>query len=101
MIIRSFSKSVCFYAILINLSLAAIFLPKLGIAESLNSITPVVRTYNIPAGSLHNALTQFSQQAGIKLAIDAAMLQGKATQGLTGDFEFKSALEQLLAGSGL
>ncbi len=101
MIIRSFSKSVCFYAVLINLSLAAIFLPKLGIAEPLNTIAPVVRTYNIPAGSLHDALTQFSQQAEIKLTIDATMLQGKVTQGLTGDFEMKSAIEQLLAGSGL
>ena len=73
MIIRSFSKSVCFYAVLINLSLAAIFLPKLGIAEPLNTIAPVVRTYNIPAGSLHDALTQFSQQAEIKLTIDATM----------------------------
>ncbi|MDV6342259.1 TonB-dependent siderophore receptor [Nitrosomonas sp. Is24] len=60
-----------------------------------------MRTYDISAGYLHDALMQFSQQAGIKLALDPALLQGKVTHGLTGDFEIKAALDQLLTGSGL
>ncbi|WP_240142576.1 TonB-dependent siderophore receptor [Nitrosomonas oligotropha] len=75
-------------------------MPKSSVAQSVNTST-AVRTYDISAGYLHDALTQFSQQAGIKLALDPALLQGKVTHGLTGDFEIKAALDQLLAGSGL
>lgn len=101
MIIRGFTRSIYFYAVLISLSLVVVSLSKPGIAESLNSTKAAPRTYHIPAGYLHDALIQFSQQAGIKLAIDSAMLQGKVTLGLTGDFEIKPALDQLLTGSGL
>ena len=101
MIIRGSTRSIYFYAVLISLSLVVVSLSKPGIAESLNSTKAAPRTYNISAGYLHDALIQFSQQAGIKLAIDSAMLQGKVTLGLTGDFEIKPALDQLLTGSGL
>ncbi|MEI2656062.1 MAG: TonB-dependent siderophore receptor [Nitrosomonas sp.] len=60
-----------------------------------------MRNYNIPATSLQDALKQFSQQAGIKLAFDSALLQGRATLGLSGQFEVKQALDQLLVGSSL
>lgn len=100
MIIRSFARSACFYAVLISLSIVTFFLPHSGSAESLNA-APAVKAYSIPAGSLYDALTQFSEQAGIKLAIDAEKLQGKTTQGLAGDFEIKAALDRLLTGSGL
>ncbi|UJP02778.1 MAG: TonB-dependent receptor, partial [Nitrosomonas sp.] len=75
-------------------------MPKPSVAQSVNT-SAAVRTYDISAGYLHDALTQFSQQAGIKLALDPALLEGKVTHGLTGDFEIKAALDQLLAGSGL
>lgn len=101
MIIRGFKRSIYFYAVLISLGLPVVFLSKSAIAESINSTKPALRTYSIPAGYLHDALIQFSEQAGIKLAIDSAMLQGKVTLGLTGDFEIKPGLDQLLAGSGL
>ncbi|WP_350151571.1 TonB-dependent siderophore receptor [Nitrosomonas sp.] len=74
-------------------------MPKSSVAQSVNT-SAAVRTYDISAGYLHDALTQFSQQAGIKLAMDPALLQGKVTHGLTGDFEIKAALDQLLTGSG-
>ena len=101
MIICGFARRICLYAVLINLSLGTVFLSNSSIAQSLNTTAPAVRTYHISAGSLHDALIQFSQQAGIKLAIDAALLQGKTTQGLAGDYEIKAALDHLLAGSGL
>lgn len=100
MTIRSFARCICCYAIFCSLSLAAVFLPKPGAAQSAAPAT-AARTYNIPAGYLHDALIQFSQQAGIKLAIDPALLQGKITYGLEGDFDIKTGLDQLLTGSGL
>ena len=101
MIIHGFARILYFFAVLISLSLTVVLLPKPGFAEPSNSATPALRTFNIPAGFLYEALIQFSQQAGIKLAIDPVKFQGKVTLGLTGDFETKSGLDQLLAGSGL
>ena len=101
MTIRGLARRVYLCAILMSLSLGIIFLPISSIAQSLNNTLQTVKYYHIPAGSLQDALVHFSQQAGIKLTIDAAMLQGKITQGLKGDFEIKSGLDQLLAGSGL
>lgn len=89
MIIRGFTQNIYFCAVFIALSLVMVFLPESSVAEPLDSTTATVRTYDIPAGYLHDALTQFSQQAGIKLVIDPALLQGKVTLGLTGDFDFK------------
>lgn len=100
MTIRGFTRYICFCAVFVSVCLAAAFLPKPSVAQSVNTST-AVRTYDISAGYLHDALTQFSQQAGIKLALDPALLQGKVTHGLAGDFEIKAALDQLLAGSGL
>jgi len=100
MTIRGFTRYICFCAVFISVCLAVAFLPKPSVAQSVNT-SAAVRTYDISAGYLHDALTQFSQQAGIKLALDPALLEGKVTHGLTGDFEIKAALDQLLAGSGL
>jgi len=101
MIIHGFARSFYFFAVLISLGLTVVLLPKPGFAEPSNSATPALRTFNIPAGFLYEGLIQFSQQAGIKLAIDPVKLQGKVTVGLTGDFEIQPGLDQLLAGSGL
>ena len=102
MIILDFTKRIDFKKLLLALSLVLILLSESGLTEPLdNTPSPAVQTYHIPAGYLHDALTQLSQQAGIKLAIDPALLQGKVTLGLTGDFDFKSALDQLLADSDL
>jgi len=101
MIIHGFARSFYFFAVLISLGMTVVLLPKPGFAEPSNSATPALRTFNIPAGFLYEALIQFSQQAGIKLAIDPVKLQGKVTVGLTGDFEIQPGLDQLLAGSGL
>ncbi len=62
---------------------------------------PVLHTFQIPPGYLSDALNQFSQQTNIKLNIDSALLEGKVTQGLEGQFETKPGLDQLLLGSGL
>lgn len=97
----SFPRNICFFTILISFSILIFLLPEPSRAESPNITAPIVRNYNIPATALQDALKQFSQQAGIKLAFDPALLQGRATLGLSGQFEVKQALDQLLVGSGL
>src|SRR5690606_872299 len=48
-----------------------------------------------------DALAQFAQQSGVKLTFDPALLQGRVSLGLTGDFEIKQGLDRLLENSGL
>lgn len=60
-----------------------------------------LRAYNIPAGSLDQALNQFASASGILLSVDASLTQGKRTPGLQGSYGVGSGLERLLAGSGL
>ncbi|MDC8445084.1 MAG: TonB-dependent siderophore receptor [Nitrosomonas sp.] len=71
-------------------------------AESSVSAAPsTVKSYTIQAGLLKDALAQFVEQSGIKLAVDPNLLQGKVSFGLTGDFEAREALDRLLENSGL
>lgn len=76
-------------------------LPDIVFAETPEITESVTRTYNIPAGSLENALGQFTNQSGVKVFFDAAVIQGKTTQGLTGNHETKAGLVRLLDGTEL
>lgn len=91
---------ICF-VILTSLASTFLFPLHLSLAESPAAAVSPVRSYNIQAGLLEDALKQFAEQAGIKLAFDPGLLQGKVTFGLEGDFEVKQALDRLLENSGL
>ena len=60
-----------------------------------------LRTYNIPAGSLDQALNRFASTSGILLSVDATLTEGKRSAGLQGRYAVGAGLERLLAGSGL
>ncbi len=62
--------------------------------------TPV-RRYDIPAGTLDEALNRYAASAGILLAIDGAATAGKTSAGLAGHYDTEDGLAALLAGSGL
>jgi catecholate siderophore receptor len=91
---------ICF-VILTGLASTFLFPHHRSLAESSTATVSPVRSYNVQAGLLEDALKQFAEQAGIKLAFDPALLQGKVTFGLEGDFEMKQALDRLLENSGL
>ncbi|WP_110946603.1 TonB-dependent siderophore receptor [Pseudomonas bohemica] len=57
--------------------------------------------YHIPRGELTGQLTQFAQQAGIELAGNAALTDGKTGPGLNGSYPAATGLTMLLAGSGV
>lgn len=59
------------------------------------------RVYNIGAQPLSAALMQFSQQAGLQVTADSAILRGVKTGGVHGQLTSRQALGQLLAGTGL
>lgn len=57
--------------------------------------------FDIPAGPLGDALTQFAASAGITVSFDPAHARGLSSPGLHGRFDVDSGLRQLLAGSRL
>jgi iron complex outermembrane receptor protein len=57
--------------------------------------------FNIPAQPLAQALTQFGRQSGLQVAVDAAAVAGKSSGGVSGTMSAQSALQQLLAGTGV
>lgn len=58
-------------------------------------------SFDITAGSLAQALNQFSNQSGLFISGAAELTQGKTSQGLKGQLSVQQALQQLLQGSGL
>ncbi|TAJ84983.1 MAG: TonB-dependent siderophore receptor [Reyranella sp.] len=57
--------------------------------------------FNIPAQPLAQALTQFGRQSGLQVAVDAAAVAGKSSGGVYGMMSAQSALQQVLAGTGI
>ena len=60
-----------------------------------------VRQYDVSAGPLSTALTEFAAQAGIMLSADAELTRGKTSGGLRGNYDARAGLARLLAGTGL
>lgn len=59
------------------------------------------RVYNVPAGSLSAALSQFAADAGVLLSANAELIAGKTSKGLQGHYSVDAGFTALLAGSGL
>ncbi|THF66640.1 TonB-dependent siderophore receptor [Pseudothauera nasutitermitis] len=70
-------------------------------AWSANGAPPVQQSYSIPAGPLAEALTRFAASAGVSVQVDARLVEGLRTAGLSGTHTAASGLASLLAGSGL
>ncbi|WP_246623270.1 TonB-dependent receptor [Sphingomonas colocasiae] len=59
------------------------------------------RAFDIPAGSLGSALARLGRQAGTVVSVDPALVRGKHSAGLRGDFTTPAALARMLASTGL
>lgn len=58
-------------------------------------------TFDLPAQPLAQALAQFARQAGLQLAASPDLLQGLQGRAVNGTLEVKTALDELLRGTGL
>ncbi|OBV41027.1 TonB-dependent siderophore receptor [Janthinobacterium psychrotolerans] len=65
------------------------------------SAQQAVHDFKVPAGDLAAALRQVASQSGVILSFTPGQTQGKATSGLHGRHGVQSALNGLLAGTGL
>lgn len=85
-------------------ALAAALLPAIALAQPATpslSGTSAIQHYSIPAGPLGERLNQFARQAGVNLSFTPEQVRGRQSPGLTGSYSARTALERLLAGSGL
>ncbi|WP_047537964.1 TonB-dependent receptor domain-containing protein [Methylotenera versatilis] len=68
-------------------------------AELVKTIPP--QSFNIPAGDLTKALSEYSATAGVLLSFDSELTHNKTTQGLKGQYTVKDGFTTLLKDSGL
>ncbi|MFK3819913.1 TonB-dependent siderophore receptor [Pseudomonas sp. NPDC089407] len=81
----------------------------LAIAVATPLISPVLvaaeesapRAYNLPSAPLATTLNQIASQAGIALAIDPALVSGRTSAPVNGQFDGPGALQAALLGTGL
>ncbi|MEN0035542.1 MAG: TonB-dependent siderophore receptor [Cellvibrio sp.] len=69
--------------------------------QQVQTQSQAVKSYDIPAGLLSTALTQFISTSGIYLASSAELTKGKTTQGLSGNYSVEAGLNKLLEGTDL
>jgi outer membrane receptor protein involved in Fe transport len=58
------------------------------------------RSFDIPGGSLEQALDSYTTQTGVDLVVSTSQLKGVRTNGVTGDLADDAALTRLLSGTG-
>ena len=60
-----------------------------------------VRSFNVPAQAASSGIREFARQGGIQVTLASRDGQGRTTKGVTGRFDVRAGLEQLLDGTGL
>src|SRR6185312_7522166 len=58
------------------------------------------RSFDIPGGSLEQALDTYTTQTGVDLVVSTSQLKGVRTNGVSGDLADDTALSRLLTGTG-
>ncbi|VVN39738.1 Ferric-anguibactin receptor FatA [Pseudomonas fluorescens] len=82
-------------SLLLSLSASPLFISSSSAEDS------VKRAYQVPAGSLSDALTRFAGLAGVNLSVDPALVSGRNSAGLSGEFAVDEGFARLLHNSGL
>ena len=60
-----------------------------------------VKRYDIPAGPLGKAISNYAAENGVRLTFDPALAEGKETKGLHGEYSVEEGFQKLLNDSGL
>jgi len=88
----SFSYSTLYLSLMLSFSALA---PQVVLADSEQ------RSYKVPAGELGAALIRFAGQAGVSVSVDPALVSGRRSAGLSGNYSVDEGFARLLQGSGL
>ena len=63
--------------------------------------TAARKTYTVPAGPLGDALAGFAASAGVSVQLDAKLVEGRSTQGISGSYTVEGGFARLLSDSQL
>ena len=81
---------------------AALWLPAPSVrAQAGPAAAETLRSFDVPAGTLDQALSRLGRQAGAQIAVNAELTAGLTSQGVSGSYTVLDALQRLLAGTGL
>lgn len=80
---------------------AALSMPGIRCAHAAEASHADRQHYDIGAGELRGAISQFSQAAGVQIVVAPDAAAGRRTAGLHGTFAAREALDRLLHGTGL
>lgn len=91
---------------IIGIATAAIFsaiaTPAVHAADAAQTVQATPRrAFDIPAGPLESALSQFGQQARIMLSYPSALTANRQSAGLHGEYDTQQGLTRVLHGTGL
>lgn len=78
---------------------AAMSINHLALAE--DNTAEQVKRFDIPAGPLGKAISNYAAENGVRLTFDPALAEGKETQGLHGEYSVEEGFQKLLNDSGL
>lgn len=96
------SRKASLYFILHLVLVAGLGLTAIVVDAAENSATHAERQrYEIQAGPLGPALNRFERRTGLTLSFDSALIEGKTTPGVLGEYTAREALARLLADTGL
>lgn len=70
-------------------------------APATSAAVSAVHSFNIPAGSLENSLSQIARQSGVTIAADSSLVRGKQAGAISGNFSAAEAASRALSGTGL
>src|SRR3982751_5755581 len=70
-------------------------------ASALSATGALGQDFNIPAGTLENALSAYTAQTGAQLLYPDTLVSGARTTGVKGEMAPDAALSRLLTGTGL
>lgn len=79
-------------------ALSALVSAPTAFAQPTSEAAEMRRDFNIPAGPLEPALRAFAAEANITLTMDSALVSGKQTPGLSGQYGVRDGLSTLLRG---
>ena len=71
-----------------------------ALAQASSQAAQAQRSFKLPAGPLGQTLSAFAAAAGVELLLDASLLQGRNSPGLSGNYSVDEGFAQLLRGQG-
>lgn len=89
------------HALVLGAALGIAAPPPQALAQTAAAAAGALKTFDVPAGPLEEALYRYARQAGITLSFDPALVRGKNAPALSGSHSVPDGLARLLAGSGL